>query len=188
MKHLRLFLAPIVLVAVLTLAACGSSSNTSSTTTSGYSAGNANNSGTPSTSSAGTTLHTASATVGGKTVTLLTNAQGRTLYYFKADTPTTAACSGGCASTWPPYLSSGAGAPTSASALAGKLAVQTTANGQQITYNGHLLYTYSGDSAPGQTNGEGIGNKWFVATNDLTASATQQNTAPSSSKSGNSGY
>jgi predicted lipoprotein with Yx(FWY)xxD motif len=188
MKHFRLFLAPIVLVVVLMLAACGSSSSTTSTTTSGSSAGNANNSGTPSASSAGTTVHTASATVGGKTVTLLTNSQGKTLYYFKADTPTTTACSGGCASTWPPYLSSGAGAPTSASALAGKLAVQTTANGQQITYNGHLLYTYAGDSAPGQTNGEGIGNKWFVATNDLAASTTQQNTAPSSSKTGNPGY
>ncbi len=188
MKSLRLFLAPVVLVVVLTLAACGSSSSTTSATTSGNSAGNANNSGTPSSSSAGTTVHTTSATVSGKTVTLLTNAQGRTLYYFKADTPTTTACSGGCASTWPPYLSSGAGTPTSASALTGKLAVQTTANGQQITYNGHLLYTYSGDSAPGQTNGEGIGNKWFVATNDLVASTTQQNTTPSSSKSGSSGY
>ena len=178
MKHLRLFLAPIVLVVVLTLAACGNSSATTSTTTSGNSAGNANNSGTPSSSSAGTTLHTTSATVGGKTVTLLTNAQGRTLYYFTADTPTSAACSGGCASTWSPCLSIGAGAPTSATALTGKLAVQTTANGQQITYNGHLL----------QTNGEGIGNKWFVATNDLAASTTQQNTSPGSSKYGNSGY
>lgn len=187
MKRLRLFLAPVVLIIVMTLAACGSSSSATSATTSGNSAGNANNSGTPSTSTAGTTLHTASATVGGKTVTLLTNAQGKTLYYFTADTPTTAACSGGCASTWPPYLSSGAGAPTSASALAGKLAVQTTTNGKQITYNDHLLYTYSGDSAPGQTNGEGIANKWFVATNDLAASTTQQNTAPSSSK-GSSGY
>jgi predicted lipoprotein with Yx(FWY)xxD motif len=188
MKHLRLFLAPIVFVIVLTLAACGSSSSTTSTTTSGNSAGNANNSGTPSASAAGTTVHTASATVSGKTVMLLTNAQGRTLYYFKADTPTTTACSGGCASTWPPYLSSGAGAPTSVDTLTGKLAVQTTTNGQQITYNGHLLYTYAGDSAPGQTNGEGIGNKWFVATNDLAASTTQQNTTPSSSKSGSYGY
>jgi predicted lipoprotein with Yx(FWY)xxD motif len=184
MKQLRLFLAPIVFVILLTLAACGSSSST----TSGNSAGNANNGGTPSASAAGTAIHTASATVSGKTVMLLTNAQGRTLYYFKADTPTTTACSGGCASTWPPYLSSGAGAPTSASTLAGKLAVQTTTNGQQITYNGHLLYTYAGDSAPGQTNGEGIGNKWFVATNDLGASTTQQNTPPSSSKSGSYGY
>lgn len=182
MKHLRLLLGPIVLIIVLTLAACGSSSSTTSATTSGNSAGNTNNSGTPSISAAGTTLHTASATVGGKTVTLLTNAEGKTLYYFTADTPTTAACSGGCASTWPPYLSSNAGAPTSANALTGKLAVQTTANGKQITYNGHLLYTYSGDSAPGQTNGEGIANKWFVATNDLAASTTQQPTP--SSKSG----
>jgi predicted lipoprotein with Yx(FWY)xxD motif len=113
---------------------------------------------------------------------LLTNAQGKTLYYFKADTPTTAACTGGCASTWPPYLATGT--PGSATTLTGKLAVQTTANGQQVTYNGHMLYTYSGDTAPGQTNGEGIGNKWFVATNDLAASGGQQNTSPGSNKYG----
>ena len=188
MKHLRLFLMPIVLVVVLTLAACGSSSSTASTPKSANSSGNASSSGTASTSSAGTTLHTATATVSGKTVMLLTNAQGRTLYYFKADTPTTTACSGGCASTWPPYLASGAGAPTSAATLPGKLAVQTTANGQQISYNGHLLYTYAGDSAPGQTNGEGIGNQWFVATNDLAASTTQPNSSPSNNNKGSSGY
>ncbi len=52
-------------------------------------------------------------------------------------------------------------------ALAGKLSVVTDANGQQVEYNGHLLYTYSGDAAPGQTNGEGLFGKWFVATLDL---------------------
>jgi predicted lipoprotein with Yx(FWY)xxD motif len=184
MKHLRLFLGPVVLLGALMLAACGSSSSTTGSTTSGNSSGNANNSATSSPSSAGTVLHTASATIKGKAVTLLTNAQGMTLYYFKADTPTTAACSGGCASTWPPCLSSGTGAPTSTTALTGKLTVQTTANGSQVSYNGHLLYTNAGDSAPGQTNGEGIGNKWFVATNDLAASSTPSNTPPSSSKYG----
>ncbi|MBV9257350.1 MAG: hypothetical protein JO215_04975, partial [Ktedonobacteraceae bacterium] len=47
--------------------------------------------------------------------------------------------------------------------------MQANANGHQLCYNGHPLYTYSGDTSPGQTNGEGIGNKWFVATSDLAA-------------------
>lgn len=164
MKRLHLFFFSIILV--LLLAACGSSS-----TTSGSSYGNtSSNAPTPTAttgaaaSTTGAVLHTASATVNGKTVTLLTDAKGMTLYYFQPDTATTSACTGGCASLWPPYLSSVAPAKGT---LAGTLALQTNANGSQVTYNGHPLYTYSGDTGPGQTNGEGIAQKWFVATNDL---------------------
>jgi hypothetical protein len=46
------------------------------------------------------------------------------------------------------------------------------ANGSQVAYNGHPLYTYSGDSAPGQANGEGFGNIWFVAPTTLPATTT----------------
>ena len=129
---------------------------------------------TPAASTAGAVLHTASAAVNGKTVTLLTNAQGMTLYYFKPDTATTSACTGGCASTWPPYLSS---TPPAQGTLTGTLTLQTNANGSQVTYNGHPLYTYSGDTGPGQTNGEGIGNMWFVATNGLAANTGSSSTA-----------
>ena len=76
-------------------------------------------------------------------------------------------CSGGCASAWPPLLFSGSGTSTSASALPGKLSVQATANGNQVEYNGHPLYNYSGDTGPGQANGEGLANVWFVVTTDL---------------------
>ncbi len=170
MKRLHLFFFSIILVSLL--AACGSSSATS-----GSSYGNTSSNAptptpttgaaasTPTSATAGAVLHTASATVNGKTVTLLTDAKGMTLYYFQPDTATTSACTGGCASLWPPYLSSVAPAKGT---LAGTLALQTNANGSQVTYNGHPLYTYSGDTGPGQTNGEGIAQKWFVATNDLT--------------------
>jgi predicted lipoprotein with Yx(FWY)xxD motif len=124
---------------------------------------------TPGTSAA--VVKTASATVGGKTVTILTNAQGLTLYYYKPDTSTTAACTGGCASAWPPLLFTGSGTPTSATPLPGTLSVVTSANGAQVQYQGHFLYTFGGDSAPGDTHGEGIGNVWYVATTDLTASS-----------------
>jgi len=172
MKRLHLFFFSIILL--LLTAACGSSYST----TSGSSYGNtSNNAPTPiattgaaastptsAASTTGTVIHTASATVNGKTVTLLTNAQGMTLYYFQPDTATTSACTGGCASTWPPYISS---VTPAKGTLSGTLALQTNANGSQVTYNGHPLYNYSGDTASGQTNGEGIGNMWFVATNDL---------------------
>jgi predicted lipoprotein with Yx(FWY)xxD motif len=104
--------------------------------------------------------------VKGKATTVLTNMQGETLYYFTPDTPTTSNCTGGCAGTWPPLLLA-SGTPTSASPLPGKLTVVMDANGNQVQYNGHFLYAFSGDSAPGQANGQGIGGVWFVATPSL---------------------
>jgi predicted lipoprotein with Yx(FWY)xxD motif len=163
MKRLHLFFFSLILTLLLT--ACGSSYSTTSGSNSGTTS---NPTAAPTASNAASgiaAIHTASATVSGKTVTLLTNAQGMTLYYFLPDTATTSACTGGCASTWPPYVSSAA---PDKGTLTGTLALQTNANGSQVTYNGHPLYAYSGDTNAGQTNGEGIGNKWFVATNDLT--------------------
>ncbi len=78
------------------------------------------------------------------------------------------ACSGGCASAWPPLLVSGSNTPTSTTSLPGKLSVQADANGTQVEYNGHPLYTFSGDTAPGQTTGEGFGGIWHVVTPSLT--------------------
>jgi predicted lipoprotein with Yx(FWY)xxD motif len=125
------------------------------------------NTSTGSGSNSTPVVKTSTATVSGKSETILTDAQGKTLYYFTPDTATTSACTGSCAQNWPPLLSTGSGTPTSATTLSGKLTVQTTANGSQIEYNGHLLYTFAADSAPGQTNGQGVLGKWFVATPTL---------------------
>jgi predicted lipoprotein with Yx(FWY)xxD motif len=73
-----------------------------------------------------------------------------------------------------------------ASSLSGALRSLSDANGTQVTYNGHLLYTYSGDSKPGDTNGEGIGGVWFVATSNLATqgSGGSGGAAPTATKSG----
>jgi predicted lipoprotein with Yx(FWY)xxD motif len=157
MKSIHL-LAGISAAAALSLAACGGTTGTPG----GGAA--ASPSGTP-------LIHTASITVGSKTQTVLKNAKGLTLYYFTADTATSVACTGGCTSNWPPLVST-SGTPTSDPALPGQLTVLNGANGNQVLYNGHPLYTYVKDGASGDANGQGIGGKWFVATPDLAAAPT----------------
>ncbi len=87
-------------------------------------------------------------------------------------TPATATTSNSSSSSnalqnWPPLLETGSGTSTSATTLPGKLSTQTTTNGNQIEYNGHFLYAFAGDSNPGQTNGNKLFGKWFVATPNL---------------------
>jgi predicted lipoprotein with Yx(FWY)xxD motif len=96
---------------------------------------------------------------------ILVNSKGLTLYLFKKDTGTKSTCTGPCATNWPPLHASGkplAGTGLSAS----KVGTTARSDGEpQVTYNGHPLYLFQGDSAPGQTNGEGIsafGAAWFA--------------------------
>jgi predicted lipoprotein with Yx(FWY)xxD motif len=114
-------------------------------------------------------IQTATVTINGQSQTVLTNAKGLTLYYFTPDSATQSACSGQCAQTWPPLFFTGSGSPTSSANISGKLSVLMDVNGSQVEYNGHLLYAFAGDSAPGQTNGQGLFGKWFVATPGLSA-------------------
>ena len=125
--------------------------------------GSSNPTTAPSASAA--VVKTATASVNGQSETILTDSKGDTLYYYKSDTATSSACTGSCLSNWPPLLSAG-GAPTSPSSLPGKLAVLSDANGMQVTYNGHPLYTFTGDTAPGMVSGEGVEN-FLVATTNL---------------------
>ena len=103
----------------------------------------------PAPAAAGTALKTA--TIDGTTV--LTNANGRTLYSFAPDTPASSQCYGSCAAYWPPVT----GTTTAGQHLPGKVATINRTDGtQQLTYNGHPLYTYIGDTAPGQATGNNL--------------------------------
>ncbi len=167
---------------VLLLAACGGTTSGSGTysttggttpTTSSSSNGGGGKYGhgggtTPTANTSGTVIKSASVTVNGTPKSILTNAQGMTLYYRTSDAPPSTVCSGGCASAWPPLVMSGSSTPSSAASLPGKLTIVTDANGNQVEYNGHPLDTYSGDTAAGQTNGEGVAGIWHVVTLSLT--------------------
>src|SRR4051794_31496422 len=114
---------------------------------------------------------------------ILVDSQGRTLYLFKKDSGTTSTCTAACAAAWPPLRASGK--PTVGSgANASMLATSKRSDGKpQITYNGHPLYRFSGDNAPGDTNGQGVtafGASWFA----LSPAGNQVTVQPSSSTGG----
>ena len=111
----------------------------------------------PAATSTSTALKTT--TIDGMTV--LTNGKGFTLYSFAPDTPTTSKCYGSCAAYWPPVIGSSA----AGSGLPGETGtIKRTDGSLQLTYNGHPLYTYIGDSAPGQATGNNLnlnGGLWL---------------------------
>ena len=99
---------------------------------------------------------------------ILVDRQGRTLYLFEKDAGGSSSCYGACASIWPPLTTTAA--PKAAGGLTRPLGTTKRSDGTtQVTYNGHPLYTYAGDSAAGQTNGEGLdqyGGGWDVLAPD----------------------
>ena len=172
---LRMLLAVLaVAAAAAVLAACSSSGSSS-----------AGGSGSTSTSSpvattAGSSLKTA--TIGGATV--LTSAQGFTLYSFAPDTATKSNCNGTCAQNWPPVKG-----PATASGVSGTFGTIKRADGSvQATFDGHPLYAFAGDTAPGQNKGNGLnaaGGLWHEAVTSGTAPAGSTST---SSAGGGYGY
>jgi predicted lipoprotein with Yx(FWY)xxD motif len=96
--------------------------------------------------------------------TVLNNVKGLTLYHLTTDTSTRTTCSGGCAQVWPPLLAT-KGVPESSPGVTGVFGtIERPDGGVQVTFNGMPLYTYSGDSRPGQATGQGIGGVWFAVT------------------------
>jgi len=105
---------------------------------------------------------------------------GRTLYHFLKDGPNVSNCVGACLKIWPPLLVSKNTIVRGTSLAKGVFGVIKTSAGYQVTYNEEPLYFFSGDSKPGQTNGEGYKNLWYV----VSASAMPvTSSSPSSSTS-----
>lgn len=153
-------------LAALAMAACGSDSNKSTATT-------------PTTVAAPATVAAVDTTVAPDTVPasgaaadiqladsslgkILVDGAGNTLYLFTKDTASTSACSGDCSTNWPALVVEGT--PTLGEGLAAEdFGTITGADGAtQVTFYGHPLYHYAGDTSPGDTNGQGIGGFWFV--------------------------
>jgi predicted lipoprotein with Yx(FWY)xxD motif len=157
----------LALVAALTLAAC---SNGTSTTP--PAAG-----GTSGPASSGSTVQVASSPQYGS---ILVDAQGKTLYLFEQDTSKTSACTGTCIATWPPLTATGS--PTAGTGLnASLLGTAKQGDGSnQVTYNGHLLYLFTGDANAGDVTGEGV-EGFFVVSSTGDKVAAPMTTSSSSS-------
>jgi predicted lipoprotein with Yx(FWY)xxD motif len=146
------------LIAIVAVAGCGGSSNGSATAatkqkSSGGSAG-----------AGGGTVAVANNSQLGR---ILVDSQGRTLYMFAKDMNGTSSCSGQCATFWPPVVAKGK--PTAGGGVTASMLGTTKGSGgtMQVTYAGHPLYTYAGDTGPGQAKGNGLtnfGGLWSAVT------------------------
>ena len=162
----------IPLAAVLATAACGSAAASSPSSAPASSAPAAGSSASASTTGTVITTHAGSAGA------FLTTGSGRTVYLWAKDSMNMSACSGACASAWPPVPATGTLTATGG-AKASDLGTITRSDGtKQVTYDGHPLYYFVGDSAAGQTNGQGSdnfgANWWLVGSSGakITASDT----------------
>jgi predicted lipoprotein with Yx(FWY)xxD motif len=155
-NRLRMLLALLaVAAAAAVLAACSSSAASS--------ASGGGSTSSPAAAVAGTVK---TATIAG--VTVLTNSKGFTLYSFAPDTSTTSKCNGTCAQNWPPVTG-----PVTAAGVTGTFGTIKRSDGSvQATFDGHPLYAFVGDTAPGQAKGNGLnaaGGLWHEVTTSGTA-------------------
>jgi|SRR6185436_15098419 len=156
-------LAALAVAGALALAACGGSSTSSSSGAAaapGYGGGAA---GASNGSTAASVVSTKTSSLG----TFLVDGQGRTLYLWDADHGPMSTCTAACAQAWPPLTTTGA--PKASGAVKSSLlGTATRADGsREVTYAGHPLYTYAGDTRPGQVTGEGsnsFGAPWWTVT------------------------
>ena len=159
----------LAVVGALVLAACGGSGSSNSGTSSssgasstpGYGAAPPSTSNTSNGSGAASTLSTKTSSLG----TFLVDAKGRTLYLWNADKGSMSTCTGACAQAWPPLTTTGT--PKASGAVKSSLLGTTKRSdgSREVTYAGHPLYTFAGDTQPGQTTGEGsngFGAPWWV--------------------------
>ncbi len=181
-----------VLGAVLVTAAACSSGSASPPTTSANHTSSSSSTTSGGTTTSGTSSLAVDVAHDGSIGLVLVNHAGVTLYRYTPDGTGKSTCTGGCATVWPPLTVPAGTAKVNGSPaiVSGTLGTITRSDGTlQVTYKGMPLYTYTGDMAAGQTNGQGAGGVWFVVPVSATsaASGTSASTTTSTVASG-SGY
>jgi predicted lipoprotein with Yx(FWY)xxD motif len=159
-RKITLFIAAAATVGIaLIAAACGDSASGTPNSSGPY--GSAAPTSPPKAAAGAAKVAVANSPLG----RILVDGPGRTLYLLEKDTGTASTCDGACASSWPPFTTKGN--PLAADGVsAGKLGTTQRTDGKtEVTYNGHPLYYYAGDTKPGDTTGQGLdsfGAEWDV--------------------------
>jgi predicted lipoprotein with Yx(FWY)xxD motif len=158
-------LAALALIAALAMAGCGSSSSSSSSSGGAYGSGEEATTKPASANSGGGTAAVVTAASAPKLGRIIVDSKGFTLYDFHKDKGTTSSCYGGCAQVWPPLITEGK-PEAGEGAMGPKLGTSERKDGTvQVTYAGHPLYTYTGDTKPGDANGNdfsSFGAQWYA--------------------------
>jgi predicted lipoprotein with Yx(FWY)xxD motif len=161
--------ALLAVIGAVVIAGCGGGSSSSSS--SSEPSGGGNESASATTASEGGAANSEGGGSGEATIatgeasglgTVLVDSEGMTVYLFTPDKGTESTCYGGCESAWPPVVAEGkpsAGGGATSSALGTTKRKDGT---MQVTYEGHPVYTFSGDSSPGEANGQEDDDVWFV--------------------------
>jgi predicted lipoprotein with Yx(FWY)xxD motif len=191
---LRLVAAPVLALAVaLVVAACGGSSSSNSASTGSSAGGTTTSASVASASASSGTAKETALTIGstsGSTGTYLVGASGRAVYLWLGDKSGMSNCTGSCASAWPPVTtktSPSAGSGVTASDLG---TISRAGGVKQVTYNGHPLYYFAGDSGSGTTSGQGsdgFGAKWWLVAPSGSAITGSGSAAASSSATSSGG-
>ena len=187
MKKTLPAIALLALAAVVAIAGCGSSSNSSGSTSASSGGGAYGSGGESAASTQSTTGSSTGRSYGGAASStstgagaavlsvgsaagvgqVLVDSNGMTLYYFEKDKQGggKSACSGSCASVWPPLTTSVRAVGETPGAEASQLGtIKRTDGTTQVTYAGWPLYTYTADTKPGEDNGTDIkafGGSWY---------------------------
>ena len=164
MRGRKLYAVVLSASLALAMAACGDDDD-STTTAGGQSQTSLTTTAaavTTTTAAPKATVATANSSLG----TIFVDASGKSLYTFDRDSGGTSACTGTCAATWPALvLPAGTSAPVAGTGVSNLTVVARPddATKMQVVWNGKPLYTYSGDTAAGDTKGDGVGGNWHVA-------------------------
>jgi predicted lipoprotein with Yx(FWY)xxD motif len=147
---------PVVTVFALLLAACGGDDGSGGSTPTAEATTTAEATETPDAAEA--TVRVESSDLGD----IVVDADGNTLYVFLADEGTESTCYEECEDSWPPLTVDGD--PAAGEGIDGSLlgTTERTDGSVQVTLDGHPLYSFAGDEAAGDTNGQGVGDVWFV--------------------------
>jgi predicted lipoprotein with Yx(FWY)xxD motif len=179
----------VALGAALLTAACSSSGSSSSSAPATPAGGSA----AAAAAGSGLVITTKSGSAGA----FLTDGSGRAVYLWMKDGKDSSACSGACAGAWPPVTTTGAVTASGGVNNADLSTITRSGGAKQVVYDGHPLYYFSGDSGPGQVNGQGsdgFGAQWWLVdpagtsiTAAVTVSSGAATPAPSASASSTSG-